>query len=222
MKRTIITAFLGAALMLAGAAPAAAAIVATMGFTGVSNNKVVDTAAGVAQLTVDLESIDNNASQVRFTFRNKGPKEMSITDIYWDQLYMRLAGIASFTDSGAGVDFGVDASPANLPGGNSINFTADISADSNNPTQPMGVNPGEFVSVLMNLNVGHSLNSIVSDLNTGKLRIGIHVQGYVGGGSESFVNVKPIVGPIPAPEPGAIGLFGLGVLALGLRRRKGA
>lgn len=208
--------------MLAGT-PATAAVVATMGFDGVSNNSVGNINAGEAQLTVALETVDTNPSQVRFTFRNTGAAAMSITDLYWDQLYQRLANIASFTDSGAGVDFGIEASPDNLPSGNSVNFIADISADSNSPAQPNGVNPGEFVSVLMNLNVGHSVSSVVSDLQLGVLRVGIHVQGYANGGSEAFVNTGPtIVGPIPAPEPGAIGLFGLGLLAIGLRTRRKA
>ena len=51
----------------------------------------------------------------------------------------------------------------------------------------------------------------ISQLDSGALRIGIHVIAFSGGGSESFVNE-------PIPEPATIVLLGLGGLLL---RRRG-
>jgi len=48
---------------------------------------------------------------------------------------------------------------------------------------------------------------VLGELADGTLRIGIHVQGFATGGSESFVNV-------PLPEPATFGLLALGAVAL--------
>jgi hypothetical protein len=54
---------------------------------------------------------------------------------------------------------------------------------------------------------------VLNDLNTGALRVGIHVIGYGSGGSESFINV-------PVPEPGTGLLVGAGLLVLAAHRRR--
>jgi PEP-CTERM motif len=63
------------------------------------------------------------------------------------------------------------------------------------------------------------------DVDPGGLRIGIHVQGFANGGSESFVNGPPGGGPSPAavPEPSTVlgaSFAGLIGLAYAWRRRK--
>ena len=185
----------------------------TFGFVNITNNNVAD--AGTAgQYSVDVDA--GGAGQVVFTFRNAGPADSSITDVYFDD--GTLLGIASCcADSGAGVSYSAPASPGDLPGGNTVGFqtTAGFSADSNPPTQPMGVNPGEFVAITFNLLAGKTVADTIAALGTGELRIGIHVQGFEGGGSESFVNDGP-----PIPEPATMFLMGTGLAGIGAWARK--
>jgi hypothetical protein len=188
-------------------------------FDQITNNGSPD-ASGQLQVSVD----EAGAGQVTFTFTNLGPVASSITDIYFDD--GSLLSIASITD-GAGVDFEPGASPGNLPGGTAIDFnaTSGFTADSESPTQPNGVNPGETVTITFNLIAGQDYQDVIDALALagdnpgvdveGGLRIGIHVQGYEGGGSESFVNHVPDGGT-------TMSLLGFGLAALGAyARRKG-
>ncbi len=58
---------------------------------------------------------------------------------------------------------------------------------------------------------GMTVADVLQDLADGTLRIGIHVQGYASGGSESLVNV---------PELGTGPLVGLGTALLGVMRSR--
>jgi hypothetical protein len=199
-------------LVLACACLSAAPAVATpFGFGCITNDVAADCNAGEAQLQVDVTA-GPGANQVSFQFTNSGPNASSIADVYFDD--GTLLGIASIVN-GAGVSFSVGASPPDLPGGNGISpafvVTAGFSADSNPPVQPNGVNPGETLTIIFDLQGGGTLADVLSELGTGELRIGIHVQGFSGGGSESFVNT---------PEPGAALLIVAGALGLGLARRR--
>ncbi|MFO0832164.1 MAG: hypothetical protein U0637_10000 [Phycisphaerales bacterium] len=201
-----------AALCACALATAAHATVTTYNFACVTNTTAANALAGSAQLWVDVEDTPT-PGQVSFTFHNAGPLPCSITDIYFDD--GTLLGIASIVNS-AGVNFGQGASPPNLPGGNNVTpafqTTAGFLADSSPPAQPNGVNPGEWVKITFNLINGQSYADSITALNTpgDHLRIGIHVQGFSNGGSESFVNT------IPAPA----GLCLLGLMPLARRRRR--
>lgn len=191
------------------------AISVTYGFDAVTANSAVNTATA-GQYTVEVAD-GAGAGQVEFIFRNSGPAASSITDVYFDD--GTLLGIASVS-GGTGVDFSQGASPGDLPGGNTIGFetTAGFNADSNPPTQPNGVNPGEVLTIVFNLINGMTVQDTINALNGGvDLRIGIHVQGFADGGSESFVNGPPTT----VPDGGATAvLLGLGVLGLAGVSRK--
>jgi len=196
----------------------------TYSFVGVTNNNAANVATGVASLSVEV--IDLNATQVGFKFTNSSSS--SLTDVYFDD--GTLLGIAGITDSGSTVDFSAPASPANLPGGSSMTVpfetTQNFSADSNPPTSPNGVTSGEWLTITFNLQSGQNYDSIINALalpnggGTGDLRIGLHVQSFPGGGSESFVNSPDAVfPPVPEPETYAMMLAGLGGGGFMARRR---
>jgi len=155
------------------------------------------------------------AGAVLFQFGNAGPAASSITDVYFDDAENgALLQISVILDAAPFVDFEKGATPRNLPGASQASprfeTTNGFSADSESPTQPSGVNPGESLGILFSLRPGKSFADVLAGFGDGSLRIGIHVQGFASGGSDSFVNV---------PEPGAAGPVALGLLALAARQR---
>lgn len=202
---------------LAAAAISQVAAAQTYGFDCVTNSSAVNCAAGEAQLSVTVSG--PSATQALFTFTNAGSATLSLTDVYFED--GSLLGIAAITN-GLGVSFSQFASPGNLPGGNTIGFTttAGFSADSNPPVQPSGVNPGETLGILFDLQAGRSFADVNSDLASGELRIGIHAQGYSNGGSESLVN---LASPVPEAPAALYLLSSMGVVAwFGRVRRRSA
>lgn len=213
--------FVGALLL--GAVMAAPAAAASYGFDCITNTTPANCGIGANQLYVDIT--DAGANQALFTFYNIGADASSITDVYFDD--GTLLGIASVIN-GAGVSFASPATPGNLPGANNIapafRTTAGFSADSDSPVQPNGVNPGETVGILFDLQAGKSfsdvLNAIALAGNPGGLRIGLHVQGFSGGGSESFVNgIGQVMLPVPEASQWMMLLAGVGLIAARTLRR---
>ena len=199
-----------AATWLLGASPAPGL---TLPFGCITQNLAGDCAIGEAQLTVDVTS--PSPLVVRFQFHNAGPAASSITDVYFDDAEDgALFQLSLILDQSPLVDFEPGARPGNLPGAGQASppfvTTDGFSADSESPVQPRGVNPGETLGILFSLRPGASFADVLDHLTDGSLRIGIHVQGFAGGGSESFVNV---------PEPGALGLVAFGLVGLGARAR---
>ena len=221
-KHTCVGVLLMIGLGISNAALAVASV--TYGFTGVSNTSTTNTNLGKSSLFVEV--IDMGA-QVAFKFTNTSTS--SLTDVYFDD--GTLLGIAGIVDSGTSVDFSQGASPPNLPGGNNLatpfNTTAGFNADSNPPTSPNGVTAGEWLTITFNLQSGKTYSSILSALavpnngGTGDLRIGLHVQSFANGGSESFVNLPNVISPVPEAQMPALFLAGLGLVgAMAVRRRK--
>lgn len=189
---------------LGASAPAAAV---TLGFGCITGNLASDCTIGEAQLTVDVT--DQGGGVVRFLFNNSGPSASVISEVYFDD--GSLLAIASIVD-GPGVDFEQDASPPNLPGGQTVvppfQVTAGFLAESQPAPPANGAGPGEWVAIDFTLQGGQTFADVLDELDSGALRIGIHVIAFSSGGSESFINV---------PEPAAALLIALGLGAATLR-----
>lgn len=165
-----------------------------LGFYNITGNNPGDAAIGEAQLWVEvMKAGSEEQPQASFTFHNDGPKACSIADVYFDD--GNLLGIASIIN-GPGVSFSQNASPPNLPGWDLLDpdfeTTEGFLADSDPPVQPNGVNPGEQLTVVFDLQPGSTFLDVLNALISADLRIGIHVQGYDSEGSESFVNTEPL------------------------------
>jgi hypothetical protein len=213
MKKSFVLLILLGAVFLCTAHPAFAL---KFGFDNITNNSAVDAAIGEAQLFIEVT--DPGGSQVLFTFLNIGSDASSITDVYFDD--GSLDGIASIDNSDPGVSFSQGVSPGDLPGGNTISppfvVTEELLADSEPPVQANGVNPGESLGIFFDLQFDQNFSEVINELFASTLRVGIHVQGFDGGGSESFVN-----DPNPIPEPATMLLVGSGLIGLaGIGRKR--
>jgi hypothetical protein len=209
-------------------------------FENITGNNAHDAETGETQIFVDVYDASSDplagtsnalgAGQVGFRFRNVGPERSSITRVFFEDgalLSMHVPLIGS-----TGVDFSQDNRPGTLPGGNgdpwnfepSRGFENVATADADAPLYRNGVNPGEWLIVMFNLEPDKTYDSVIAALaqrpampGTGTtLRIGIHVQGFEGGGSEAFINQPfPLTNGV-VPEPATFVVWsGLALAGLG-------
>jgi len=168
-------------------------------FQAVTNNNPLDVEIGQNQLFVNVQQADTD--QVLFNFTNIGPQPSSITDIYFTE--GSLLQIASIDNSDPGVSFSIGANPKHLPGTDIFKSTGSnpitvFSLDSDSPVQPNGINPTESLGVTFALQPNKLFSDVIDELQSGAIKIGIHVQGFGTEGSESFVNNGIVVTPAPA------------------------
>lgn len=218
MKAVFRAVAFAVAALLASASSAEAAV--SYSFTGVSNNNATNTSIGEANLSMLVS--DNGGGFVRFDFFNSGPEASSITDVYFDDAVdpsLFVTPIHEIINS-SGVSFSEGASPRDLPSGGDFDATRGLTADSDTPMLTAnGVNPGETLGVVLQLDNGHSYGDVLTALSDESLRVGLHVQAFANGGSESFINT-PGGSPPAVPEPSTLAIFGLGALFAGRRMRR--
>jgi len=197
----------------------------TYGFFGVTGNSSTNTSIGESQLRVSVSQGTTSwlSGTVTFTFENVGPLASAITDVYFDDGDSLFSGIDRMTGS-KGVKFTTGTSTSNLPGSSNLSdpfqSTSSLGAQAKVPVTSNGINPGESLTITLDLNWGERFSDVLTAINSSALRIGLQVQGFSGGGSESFVNATPGGSPPLVPEPSGLALAGLALAGLFARRAR--
>ena len=173
-------------------------------FTCITGNSATDCGIATSQLSVTLDALGTD--QVRLTISNDGPAASVYTRILFDGSV--LDAVDAIGNTPPGVEFAI-ASPGVLPGGNGnpYQFTTDLEVSADNPMPQNGIGPGETLTVDLAILAGSDFADVVAALTDGSLRIGMHVQSFTSGGSESVLN-------LPIPEPGTLLLLGAGLAGL--------
>lgn len=180
-------------------------------FGCITANDTTGTDCDIAESQLTL-TLSGDANQVIFRFDNIGSSASSITDVYFGSA-LNLSRTGASIVNGAGVSFSFDASPGSLPGGGAYSFSTSVDADSNRPTASNGVNPGETLSFTFLSNY----STVLGLMNTYAPNsvVGIHVQAFANGQSESLVTTVTAV-----PEPGTYALMLAGLAAVGFMARR--
>lgn len=213
----LTVATVGAVLLAAGAASASSVDVTFSRVTPA--NSPLNPAA---QLHCTVSDVAGHSDQVTMHFSNNVGIASSIMEIYFDdRTPLSLLSINGIGQSGATFATG-NASPGNLPGGANLtpafNANSSFSADagSGGPTQGLDA-AADYLDMTFNLQTGNTFGTVLTALQTGTLRIGLHVIAIGGsdGQSDSFVN-NAVIAPVPqaAALGGAMlaGLLGIGAI----------
>jgi len=179
----------------------------------------VFTANGMYSADLDgmYVEVTNGVGTVDFTFYNGAAVQSTISRIFFDD--GSLFGVDSITNSPGYTTFSTPRTLGELPAGELLDppFDADreFNTGANAPPPAKGINEGdlvnEWVIVTFELINGGTLEDVIAELNSGVLRIGIHITALSDNSSESAILV---------PEPATVGLLGLGGLLLMRRRRR--
>jgi hypothetical protein len=183
-------------------------------FDCITGNSAVNCGILEDQLSVTIGLNETNSSLVDFLFTNTGTQAAAITDVYFDDGPPALLGLPGLIAGSSGVSFSAGCSPGNVPGGSPYGFTTAYCADSNSPTQPNGVNPGEWLRLSYTLQGDATLTDVLNAIADNTFRVGIHVQGFNGGGSEAGILNAQV------PEPASLALLGGGAAMAFVRRRR--
>ena len=182
----------------------------TFGFYAVTGNGTESSEIGETQLFMDV--IDSGSQTVLFRFRNTGPYMCTISEIYFDS--DSLLALNQIQDTPDHVDFVPFARPNDLPGRQTLTpsfaTSNDLSFEAISPTPKYGVNAGEQLEILFDIQSNY--NDVINALSSGDLKVGTHVINFANGKSESFVN--------EVPEPATTLLLLCGAVSLIRHRRK--
>ncbi len=166
-------------------------------------------------LNINMEVSDAGLNNVDFTFHNISQIESSIANIYFED--GSLLSIAEILE-GPGTKFGDNPKPSNLPSAQNLiapfKSVTEFSIGAISPKSKNGINPSERLTIRFDLKTGSSYQSIISELSSCDLRVGLHIIGLPEG-SESAVNDPR---PIEIPEPAAMGILAIGGLMLRMKK----
>lgn len=217
-----ISNLLAATLLAVGLASSGGANAVSVGFSKFTTNGNVDVSSQFLMDVSEGTSSKTGDAGVLFKFTNDVGIASSITQIYFDLGAAPTFGLGSMDiDNEVGVNFSMTDPNGNnwpnVPGGNTINFTADVGtgADADSPVSKNGINAdGDSLTLFALLNPG-SFQNLLDALNAGTFRVAMHVQAIgATGGSDSYISTVPL--------PAAAWLFGsalLGFVSFSVRRK---
>ncbi len=190
------------------------------GVVGSGNSNAGD----LANLAFDL-SLVTDGTTVTMTFGNSSSIQSVITQIYLDDSGEALLGSPTIVSPMVNnvLKFTVGSgSPADMPGGSGIGFSANtsLSVYANSPAPRNGIGQGE--SLVLSYTLLTDIDTLSAAIQDGTLRFGMHVQSINGGTSDAFVGTPNELPPPPfdpVPEPATMVLFGLGTGLLAVRKR---
>lgn len=211
----LISGLVCGALMVA----ATAASASTYSFYQITSNGSTNVAN---QLVLD---VTQSGSDALFKILNNGPTASVVAQVYFDfgatSFFAVPNGInwsasnSTSWDGSTGVLFENGGSPPVLPSGNTVGFSAEDRGSAESPAPQKGAGVGEYVGFLGTFSSGSDFNMLISALDSGDFRVGLHVTGIgTEGQSESYVTAVPL--------PAAAWLFGsalLGFVSLSNRRK---
>ena len=190
-----------AALSAISAAPASA-----FSFGNIAGG---DTPGDAYQNSFTFDVIDEGLSKVVFNIKNWGnaaAPNMFIRQVYFDDNGYLSNPVFNVNNVGT-VEFGPGNGNGQLPqGGN--NFTTDYYFSREEPGNAKGIQAGETLGMRFNGNYAN----IVSALNTGALRLGIHVQSLPNGASDSYISTNTQDTPEPLTMLAAGAAVGFGTM----------
>lgn len=208
----------GAALLALSVSGVSADVV-NIGFTRVAPaNAPVNPAAQF--LCVLSDSVPGSAT---FRFTNNVGIASSISEIFYDYDPAAITGEALLLQNGTQFSAG-GANPGNLPGGGGLTppfvAVAMFSADAQgNPSVGIDL-ASDWLEMRFTLAPNRTFQDVVNDLNSGELRIGLHVRSIgTSGDSDAFVNTAQVIPLPPAVWAGLSGLALVGLTRLRSARR---
>lgn len=165
-----------------------------------------------SRLNFNVKVLELDCGRVGFKFHNDSIIRSSIAHIYFENdLFKKRPVIIN----SAGAYFRHGARPSYLPGRWLLEPIFDANPKYNisacPPMSHKGVNPGEWVGAVFNLQCGFIYDDVINSLNSGDLRIGLHIISLPDCSSESAVSI---------PEPATTGLMAIGWLILFRNRER--
>jgi hypothetical protein len=148
---------------------------------------------GEAQLAVEVYLATDYANTVVFRIINNPGENSSVAEVYFDDGMLIEDTIfiyGEYPDEDVNF-YASDANPPVLPDGQNavppFVVTDAFLADAGNNAPVDGINPGEYLELAIQFYDPPGYDGVISALESGDLRIGVHVVAFDNGDSASFV-----------------------------------